>query len=146
MNKCGEMKVKENKGFTTADIVVSVSIIVIFIGLITSLFYNFYITTTVKNRNAIATNCLIDVIEEIKLMEYDEVENNSLELLIGTLEANKTIPDGYHITANIQKYNEMEGNQEKSDLIKILNVTVEYTIQDKIEKIEISTLITKKKE
>lgn len=143
MNKCGKMKLKETKGFTTADVVVSVSIIVIFIGLITSLFYNFYLTTTAKNRNAIATTCLIDVIEEIKLMEYDEVENNNLELLIRTLEEDKTIPDGYHVTANIQKYNEIEGNEDKSDLIKILNVTVEYTLQDKNEEIEISTLITK---
>lgn len=143
MNKCGKMKLKESKGFTTADVVVSVGIIVIFIGLITSLFYNFYLTTTAKNRNAIATNCLIDVIEEIKLMKYEEVKSNNLELLIGTLEENKTIPDGYHVTANIQKYNEIEGNQYKSDLIKILNVTVEYMLQGKNEKIEISTLITK---
>lgn len=143
MNKYKAMKLKESKGFTTTDVVVSVSIIVIFIGLITSLFYNFYVTTTAKNRNAIATNCLIDVIEEIKLMKYDEVENNNLELLIRTLEENKRIPDGYHVATNIQKYNEIEGNENKSDLIKILNVTVEYILQDKNEKIEISTLITK---
>ncbi len=143
MNRWKSFKIKESKGFTTADVVVSVSTIVIFIGLITSLFYNFYLTATAKNRNAIATNCLIDVIEEVKLMKYEEIENNKIDLLIETLEANQTIPKGYQVNATIQPYNEIQGNENKSDLIKILKVTVNYTVQDKNEKIEISTVITK---
>lgn len=143
MNKWERLRIKENKGFTTIDIVVSVSMIVLFIGLITSLFYNFYITTSARNRNAIATNCLIDVIEEIKMMKYDEIDDNSIEQLIKNFEENSTIPRGYKVTGEIQKYNEIEGNTDKKDFIKILKVMVEYTVQEKIETIEISTLITK---
>lgn len=143
MKKVRKLEIKENKGLTTADIVVAVSIIIIFIGLITSLFYNFYMTTTAKNRNAIATNCLIDVIEEIKTIKYEEIDNDKINLLISNMQENKTIPKGYEINYEIQKYNEIEGNTSKSDLIKILKVSVQYTLGQKEEKIEISTLITK---
>lgn len=50
----------------------------------------------------------------------------------------------YTLTANVEKYNEIAGNEEKSDLIKILTVKVEYTINDKQESNEIKRLIVKK--
>lgn len=131
--------IKKNKGFTTADIAIGIIIIVIFIGIITTLFYNFYLTTSAKNRNAIALNYVIDIIEEAKIMKYDEVAQESIETLITNLD----IPKSYTITAELQKYNETEGNLEKLDLIKILKVNVEYSIGNKNEKIEISTLLTK---
>ena len=42
--------IKKNKGFTTADIVVAIVVLMIFVGMITTLFYNFYLSTTAKNR------------------------------------------------------------------------------------------------
>lgn len=51
---------------------------------------------------------------------------------------------GYSVTAILKKYNEIEGNQDKKDLIKILTVKVEYTINDKLEKNEVNRLIIKK--
>lgn len=139
MKRKNIQKIKENKGFTTADIVTTVVIIMIFIGIITTLFYQFYITTTAKNRNAIATNCIIDVIEHIKTMNYDEIEASNLDLEIATL----NIPNGYTVTAQVQNYNQTEGNTDKKDYIKILKVKTEYTVGKKTEKMEVSTLITK---
>ena len=139
---------KNNKGFTTADIVVAIVVIMIFVSLIATLFYNFYLTTTAKNRNAMATNYIVDVIEEIKAMNYDEVQkdtqdSNSINNLIQQLEATKQIPKGYIITGEVQKYNETEGNTDKKDLVKILTIRVEYSLGKKTEKIEISTLLIK---
>lgn len=136
-------KIKESKGFTTADITASIFIIMILVGVITTLFYNFYLTTSSKNRNAMATNCFIDVIEQIKIMNYEEVNEESVEGVINSLKTNKVIPDGYTVTAQLQKYNETEGNTNKRDLIKILKVTVAYSIGEKTEEIQISTLLTK---
>ncbi len=141
------IKVKEKKGFTTADIVISIIVIMIFVGMIVTLFYNFYLTTSAKNRNSIATNYLIDVIEEIKSMNYEEVQpdsnqNNTINEMIKNLEVANNIPQQYQITGEIQKYNELEENTNKKDLVKILTVRVEYRIGKKIEKIEISTLLT----
>ncbi len=140
--------IKRNKGFTTADIVVSIVVLMIFVGMITTLFYNFYLSTTAKNRNAMATNYIVDVIEEIKAMNYDEVQkdtqdSNSINNLIQQLEATKQIPKEYIITGEIQKYNQTEGNTDKKDLVKILTVRVEYMVGKKTEKIEMTTLVTK---
>lgn len=140
--------IKKNKGFTTADIVVAIVVLMIFVGMITTLFYNFYLSTTAKNRNAMATNYIVDVIEEIKAMNYDEIQsdtqdNNSINGLIQQLEASKQIPDQYTITGEMQKYNETPGNTDKKDLVKILTVRVEYMVGKKTEKIEMTTLVTK---
>lgn len=137
------IKIKQNKGFTTQDIVISIIIIVIFVSIITTLFYNFYLSTSAKNRNAIALNCIIDLIEEAKMLKYDELDQTKIEELLGILKSNKTIPNGYEVTVELQKYNELEGNTDKKDLIKILKVKVQYLVGQKTEKIEISTLITK---
>lgn len=136
-------KIKQNKGFTSQDVVISIIIIVIFVSLITTLFYNFYISTSAKNRNAIALNCIIDVIEQAKMLNYDELDQTKIEELLETLTSNKTIPNGYEVNVELQKYNELEGNTDKKDLIKILKVKVQYLVGQKTEKIEISTLITK---
>lgn len=142
------VSIKENRGFTTADIVVAIVVMMIFVGMIATLFYNFYLSTTAKNRNAMATNYIVDVIEEIKAMNYDEVQkdtqdSNSINNLIQQLEATKQIPKEYIITGEIQKYNETEGNTDKKDLVKILTIRVEYSLGKKTEKIEISTLLIK---
>ncbi len=142
------VSIKENRGFTTADIVVAIVVMMIFVGMIATLFYNFYLSTTAKNRNAMATNYIVDVIEEIKAMNYDEVQkdtqdSNSINNLIQQLEATKQIPKEYIITGEVQKYNETEGNTDKKDLVKILTIRVEYSLGKKTEKIEISTLLIK---
>lgn len=134
---------KNNKGFTTADVAIAIIIITIFVGIITTVFYNFYLTSTSKNRNAIATNCIIDVIEQAKSMKYEEVNQDNINLLVEDLLSKGSIPNGYTVTAEVQKYNETEGNTDKQDLIKILKVKVEYMLSNKTEKIEISTLLTK---
>lgn len=137
------MKISQNKGFTSQDVVISIIIIVIFVSIITTLFYNFYISTSAKNRNAIALNCIIDVIEQTKMLNYDELDQAKIEELLNTLKLDRTIPNGYEVSVELQKYNELEGNTDKKDLIKILKVKVQYLVGQKTEKIEISTLITK---
>lgn len=132
-----------NKGFTTADVVIAVIILVLFVSIITTSFYNYYISTQSKNRRTIATNAIIDVIEKIETMNYDDVNRETVNKVIDSYVQDGTIQTGYTITADLQKYNETAGNEDKKDLIKILSVKAQYTINDKQENIEIKTLITK---
>ena len=76
-------------------------------------------------------------------LNYDELDQTKIEELLGSLRSNKTIPNGYEVIVELQKYNELDGNTEKKDIIKILKVKVQYLVGQKTEKIEISTLITK---
>ncbi len=133
-----------NKGFTTAEIIISITIIILFTAIITSAFYNYYISVQSKNRKTIATNIIIDIIENVEMMEYEEISQDIVNTLIQTLKDNGTIQNGYSVMATLIKYNEIEGNEDKKDLIKILTVKVEYTVSNKQEKNEVRRLIIKK--
>ena len=79
MNKTNVSKIlKQKKGFTMVDIAVAIVIIMIFVGIITTLFYQYYLSISSKNRNAIGTNCAIDIIEDVKAMNYEEVTIDTL--------------------------------------------------------------------
>lgn len=133
----------KNNGFTTADIIVSIIIIVMFVSIITTGFYNYYISVQEKTRRTIATNIVIDVIENVEMMEYDKVNMENINTLIQTLKDNGDILKGYNIKVTLQKYNETQGNTDKLDLIKILKVEIKYLVSNKEETFEVTRLIKK---
>lgn len=135
-------KLKENKGFSSADIVTSIIILMLFTGLVASLFYNYYISSSKITRNSVACLCIIDTIENIQKMSYEDINNESITAKIQELYNNKTIPSQYQVTANIEKYNEIQGNEDKEDIIKILTVNVQYSLNNKIQTLSIKNLIT----
>lgn len=142
MKENKNINLKKDAGFTTADITISIVIIVMFVSIITTAYYNYYLSVTAKNRIAIATNCIVDVIEAVELMDYDDVNienvNSKIQDLYGT-----NIPSQYTITAKVQKYNETEENTNKQDIIKILTVNAKYNIGKNTKEIEIKRLIIK---
>lgn len=144
MKKSKRIKLKDNKGFTMADITISVTIILIFVSIIVTAYYNYYLSITSKNRNTIATNCIIDVIENIEMMQYEDINEENVNKKVQELYKKKIIPNQYEISVVVEQYNTTEGNESKKDLIKTIKVTVQYEIGKKIQKLEISTLITKK--
>ena len=138
-----KQKLKNNKGITTGDIIISIIIIIMFISIITTSFYNYYLSTQSKTRRTMATNALIDIIENVEMMEYSTVDENSINKLIQGFISDGTIPSEYNINFTLTNYNETENNTDKLDLIKILNVKVSYILDDKEETFEITRLITK---
>lgn len=130
------------RGVTSADIIVAVVIIMLFVSVITTGFYNYYKSIQSKNRVTIATNIVIDIIENVEMLQYDEVTKENVNNIIETLKLDGTISKPYTITVDLQKYNETEGNIDKKDLVKILKVKVTYGDND-IENLEITRLITR---
>ena len=137
-----KQKYVNEKGVTSVDIIISVIIIVLFVSVITTAFYNYYKSTQSKNRVTMATNIIIDVIENVEMLPYDDVNTENVNKMIEDFKADGTIQQQYTVSATIQKYNETEGNTQKKDLIKILKVKVTYS-ETKEESIEITRLITK---
>lgn len=88
MRRCKNI---DNKGFTTAEIIISIIIIILFTSIIANSFYNYYISVQSKNRRTISTNALIDVIENVEMMKYEDVTKDSVNSLIETLKDNGTI-------------------------------------------------------
>lgn len=142
MNKI--IKLKDDKGFTATDITIAIIIMLIFISIITTAYYNYYLTITSKNRNAVATNCIIDVIENVEMMNYEDITEDTVKAKIQELYDDNILPQQYVVEATVEKYNETDGNTSKKDLIKTITVTVEYKTGKKTQRLEISRLITKK--
>ena len=138
-NKIG----KEKKGFTTSEVVVAIIIIVLFVGVISTGFYNYYMSVQSKNRTAQATSYLIDVIENVQKMNYEDVSQESVNQLLEEVRQNQKSPSGYTLTAVVSKYNEQPGKSDKKDLIKILQVRIDYSVGKQSEKVETTTLVTK---
>lgn len=59
--------------------------------MITSAFYNYYISIQSKNRRTIATNIVIDIIENVEMMKYEETSQDTVDTLLQTLKDNGTI-------------------------------------------------------
>lgn len=138
------MNFKSSKGFTAVDISVSILIIIIFVSIITSAFYNYYLSNTAVARNSSALNHVIDVIEEVEQMDYATLTDASVKSKLQELYSSKQIPEAYKITTNLVKYNTTVGNTSKRDLIKILTVKIEYKIGKNTQSFDIRRLIIKK--
>lgn len=84
-------KCTSNKGFTTAEIIISIIIVIMFTSIITSAFYNYYVSIQSKNRKTIATNIVIDIIENVEMMKYEDTDQDTVNALVQTLKDNGTI-------------------------------------------------------
>lgn len=137
-----KQKYIDQRGVTSSDIIVSVVIIMLFVSVITTGFYNYYKSVQSKNRTTIATNIVVDVIENVEMLQYDEVTKENINNIVETLKSDGTISKSYTVTVDLQNYNETEGNMDKKDLIKILKVKVTYG-DNAIENLEVKRLITR---
>ena len=153
-------RLKQNKGLTGVDLTIAVIIIIMFISLITTIFYNLYISSNGTKRNTQATAYITQLFEEISLMDYDNVTEDNLLTKISNLDLNssgvkqniisgKKVSDAntlitpYKMEIQVQNYNEIPGNESKQDVIKIIQATVKYNIGSKEETITIKRLKTK---
>lgn len=131
------MKFSNNKGITGIDITVALGIIVIFVSIIASLSYNFVMSSRNVERKSRATYIALETIEDLKLIDYNSIgtqmEVAQVEQLSGKQIATY---DGYTITITSSLYGEQ-------DILKIVNVKVEYVVGKSTENVEITTAISK---
>lgn len=137
-------KLKEEKGITGIDIIVSVIIITMFVALIAIIFANINSNSQGINRKTEATHKAISLIEEIKNSGIENVDK-----FIDTEGSNildeKNNPTPYTKKVNVIDYTEIEGNEEKiPGIVKKVTVEVSYKNGNKVETVELSTLLTAK--
>lgn len=145
------MKIKDEKGFTGIDITVAVIIIMLFMTLIGTIFYNITASHRQLERKTEATYIAIDVMEKLKAQNYDDLivgEYNSNKITDEEYEKNKTakilkdaIEEGYSLKVTIKNYNTPEENGY--DLVKIITVKVEYKVGKNTENVELKTTVTR---
>ena len=141
------MKIKNNHGFTGIDISISLIVMVLFVSLIASLLYNFHMSSQGINRKTDATYLAIQVLENLKQMNYDDIiEDSNGGMTVENLEKAVDIPSGYKVQLNIQNYREIANDSSLKDLIKVAKVTIQYTLGNIHEEVSMSTVITREVE
>ena len=143
------MKLRNNKGITGVDLSVALVIVVLFVGLIATLTYNFSASSQEVNRKSQAINIAIQKVEELKGKPYEEIlAGESTEYSDKNGQTINGNSGAYEVKTLVTKYSDSEyvpaGEKEKiSDVIKIVKVTVSYNVQSKEQKVEIGTVIAK---
>lgn len=131
------MHIKGNKGLVGSDVTIAIIILMIFVTISTTIFYQISMSNISIERYAVANNLLINVVEYIKLMQYKEYTNadfsgnNDNDWCRGK---GINIPDKYKV--NITKYSDIE----KDNIMQEFEVIVKYSIRNEEKEIKIRTL------
>lgn len=154
------MKIKNEKGLSGIDIIISVALFTIFMTLIGTLIVNINSNTLKQQKNSEALTYAVQEIENIKADQYKTDYNDKGISEVFTYK-NEDIYSasgdftGYHKTIYIQDYqNEyLAKNTSKSQTdpetpeenkIKKLTVKISYKFKGKDQNVELSTYVQKK--
>lgn len=137
------MNVKNEKGITGIDITLSVILIAIFIGILTTISYNIQNNEKQASRQAEALNYAIETIEEIKSLDFSELPTVGNSKITGFADGYITDSVGkatpYYRTVTVQDYNEINSNSE-SEVVKRVTVEISYKYQNESKSITLSTI------
>ena len=125
------MRKKDEKGFVTADVVVSMIAIVIFSVLIFSLMYNNFLENSKVKKDALANLYLCETLEKIGIAKFDDLtqenmSNGTLNLIPFDLEEN-----AYHMELDLIEDLNLSEEHQKDQIIKKIRATISYTIGNK---------------
>ena len=132
------MQIKDEKGLVGTDISIAVIIVVIFVTIITTIFYQIGMSHTRTRRHAAATDLAVNLLENIELMPYDEFLTTDLNELWTKKEGQEgkiKIPKGYEV-----EIKRLEENEDKQDYVKEVRVSVHYKVGEDGKNITIKTL------
>lgn len=132
-------KIKSNKGVALVDVVTGMLILTLFIGILTTTFYQIYKYNMSIRLNAITVNYTIKILEDIDRMPYEKVTNE----LNNSLKEDYNIDDSYKVNLDIQNYN--KDDETKEDIIKIVTVTIKYNGVDGEEQYTVKKLKIKER-
>lgn len=123
--KIVKVNFKSEKAFTIQDLIIAILIIGIFSTLIGNLMYNSYMNKVVANLTAQMSMYSVEILEDMDKISYEEVQSKTPE----QYRAQFAIPDGFDIKIEIRDY--IERQQEDQDVIKIIKLTLSYTVEGK---------------
>ena len=116
------------KGFTGADIVISVVIFILFAGVIASLMYMSYKNAISIQKGAYAGAIATMILEKTDEKDYSSINNNFLNLVSEEINYDNSYTVNY------------ESSEIYYNLIKQVKVTVSYELEDQTQSIIISKL------
>ncbi len=155
---------KKANGFAASDALLAILIIALATGIIATLLYNIYLSNASLKRMSKANGYIVDVFEYIDKIYYDEVSENALIKYFNNkyyYQADGTTPNEdaevmaaadeslintpFKAIINLQKYNEIEGNEDKLDLVKEIIITIKYRLGNKNQEITVKRIKSREK-
>lgn len=132
-------KLKEEKGLTGVDLTISIGIVMIFVSIITALFYNNYVNTQGVKRTTEANSYVSNVFGQVMRSKYEEVTNEKLVEYANLLEngkvsasnnANASLNTPYRMYINVVNYKDFPENVGKNlkDYLKRVDITIKYNV------------------
>lgn len=140
---------KKQKGVIVTDAIIAILIIMLFVGIIASLMYNIVLETIKTKINSQQIDFATQIFEHIEKSAYadvtveniiDFVNENYNDELVTVGENVESLTGTYKIGITVTPYNEIEGNEEKYDLLKIVTLKIQSEINDKKYNTEMSTV------
>ena len=128
---------KNNKGASVIDAVVSILILSMFVGIIGTLFYQIGYYSNLAKYNALATHYAVMVAEDIDKMSYESVTNQLNTIII----PNYYIQDHFEVRLDVKNYNDRDNTKE--DILKIVTIIVDYNFKGRTETYKIEKLKVK---
>ena len=122
MYKKIKINLRSQKGFTLQDIAIECIIFTTFVGLISTLMYNVYLTNTKANLSAQMAIYATQILEDIDKISYEEAQEMTSELY----KQKFNIPNNYGIDLELTDYT--QENENIQDIIKIVNLNISYKI------------------
>ena len=157
------MNLRNNKGYTGSDIIISILIIMIFIPTIVALIYSIDTKNNEVERKNYAMTLSCNIIETLKSIDIDKLKseenlddiNNKIRNFKvsdseitneeGKITFSSEDSDGnrYVVFIKIEDYKDYSGESNIEDnVVKKITVTTEYRINKDTKNVEISTLKT----
>ena len=130
---------KSASGYVAADAALGIGIFLILSVLVVALLFNIYSINISSHRLAMATNYAVEILENAKSLNYYDSK-----LKAGTYENTELLgvkmEENYIAKLNRIDYNKLQGNEKKENLIKILQLNIEYNDGDLKKNIKFNTL------
>lgn len=116
-----KISLKSNKGISMVDVIIAISILVMFAGVIGTLFCQIITESNSVRLNSVAVYYCVKVAEYVDEISYDDVDNNLLDNIEN--DKNFVIPNGVNIEVDVENY--AGENSDKQDIMKVVNIRVE---------------------
>ena len=126
---------RKNEGITGYDLVISVIVLCLFVGVLTTLMGNLYKTSANIQASAIAMSYATIVSEKIDEKSFEEVTNDINFANYLEQKGEIKLDDNYKITVIVSKMAGVDSNY-----IKNVNVVVEYKVANENKSISLTKL------
>ena len=142
--------IKNEKGFTLIDIIIALIVILLFMSIISVLFFNITKSSKEIERESQATYIATNILESYKAKKYDDITIvTDKEIADGEIIVDGqpiTVQEGYTALVTVENYvptNE-ESSQAQNDLVKIITVTVKYKLANKDKQVQLQSSVARK--